>query len=242
MIFRNNRNQWVLGLNSALKWIQNNKTLFHQKYCVITDGDIEFPAKIDGECWLTKLVETMQKNPFIGKLGLTLSLENLLNRPELAETLNSEQRYYEAKICDDIFAAPVDTTAAIYDYNCMITKNLRFYPGHNSYIRPDLHVGRLRNFTATHLGWQKYGNSSTFDENAAAKIISFSIFGAYIENAELRKAPKTLRIFRKIVYPLMKFVWSTRLLTCWLIYIFKCRIIYQNRVYYYTRFSPKNWI
>jgi glycosyltransferase involved in cell wall biosynthesis len=238
-IFRNKSNRWVLGLNPALNWISENKDSFDSEFCVVTDGDIEFPHSSGDGCWLTCLVQKMSENSFIGKLGLSISLKEISGRDEFNGIVESERRYQNAVLCPGVYLAPVDTTAAIYRYECMVTKELRFFPGHNSYVRPDLYVGRSQQFTARHLGWEKYGQKQEFNLNTRSKIICFTIFGAHVDPLEMAKAPLWLKIFRMFAHPLMKAVWSARLFFAWIAYISRCKIIYQNRQYFESRFSMR---
>lgn len=239
-IFRNTSNSWVMGLNPALAWVSHHHSQFDPDFCVISDADIEFPLTTTQNCWLRQALEIMRENKFMGKLGLSLSLDEISRHQEFQSIVQSEKSYQTTLLSPGIYLAPVDTTAAIYRYDSMVTPELRFYPGHNSYIRPDLYVGRSQHLIAHHMGWEKYGPRHEFNENSRAKIICFSLFGAYVDPLELAKAPFWLKLFRRIVYPLAKILWSSRLLWSWLIFILKSRMIYQNRLYFASRFDTKD--
>ena len=205
------RNLWILSLNPILRKIVND-TKYDNDYLVISDSDIEIINYSGDKCWLYKLRSKMELNPFIGKLGASLSLSNLKERKDLEKTYLREKSFYKKKLCNGIYLAPVDTTLAIYKKDLFVSSSFRLYPGHMSYIKPFYYVGRSEEVHVKHLGWDNYGLVNNALES---KIKCFALCGAYIDSYNLEQVSGRIRLFYKVIHPLSKAFWGARLVYSW---------------------------
>lgn len=225
-VIKNKSNKWVIGLNKAIHAeLDESDPLF-----VLTDGDIvvKKPDELSGECWLSSLIQTMSKNPWIGKLGLSIDLSNIKNMPSMESIFIGEKIFYQQSLTPDIFLAQVDTTIAIYRSDLFIHNKPFFYPGHNSYIKPHYHVGRLKKHSCIHLGWENYDQplaQSQIDE----KIFCFTKYCGYINKITLAKASLSARTFNKLS-PIFRLYWGIKLFFQWAIYLKNKKVIYQNEL------------
>lgn len=228
-VIRNKSNLWILGLNNAIKWIENN---IEHELIVVSDSDLLMPDIVDGECWLMRMVSLMRKYPVLGKLGLSLSLENIKHRKDLEHIYKGELSYYKTKLFNDVYLAPVDTTTAIYRKDIFIDDKFRFFPGHGSYIKPYYHVGRVANFPAAyHIGWDNYGNNLTSPMDINQKIKCFTIVGGFIDKTVLNQGGSLFRIYHRLMKYFFKSLWAIRLFWCWFIYIICNGVVNQNKIY-----------
>lgn len=227
-VWREERNSWVLGLNNCLSHLERS----NPSYYVISDADIIFPTMEDG-CWLSEMVRCMDVYPFIGKLGLSLSLENLRGKPHLKHILEHESVYSKESITPEIYLSLVDTTAAIYRPDVYIWPNFRLYPAHGLAIRPYYYTGRHKKLWAYHLGWdeEEYSNSEATERvKINTKIRCLVRYGATIDKASMRSATKITRLFCYFVKPSARLYWGIKLIYHWLIFIYKGRLIRINRI------------
>ncbi|MCV5514115.1 hypothetical protein OFN04_33805, partial [Escherichia coli] len=77
----------------------------------LTDADIDFSHCKARPCWLSYLIQQLEKNVAIGKLGISLSWDYLREKKELISILEQEQSLYsEVHKIDDLYVSSVDTT------------------------------------------------------------------------------------------------------------------------------------
>lgn len=197
-LYKNKKNLFTLGLNICLKDYDN----VNNDFFVICDSDFLYPEPINGKCWLSSFVEEMQSNPYIGKLGLSISLENLENKIHLKSIYDREKSFSSISLNANVWAAQVDTTPAIYRKDFFFWDNFRLYPGHMSANKPFYHIGRHKNYIGYHLGWDynEYINKD-FAVNIS-KIDSFALYGGALD----KEVVKRLSVFLKCRYYGLKFV------------------------------------
>jgi len=228
-VFRNKTNLWVLGLNKAIKWIEDN---IDHEFIVVSDSDLLMPSIVGNDCWLTHLNTLMHKYPVLGKLGLSLSLDNIRNRPDLKHIYQGEMNYYEKNLFSDVYLAPVDTTTAIYRKDIFTHGKFRFYPGHGSYIKPYYHVGRVADYEAAyHLGWDNYNANRLVSKNINEKIKCFTIVGGYIDKVVLKRGSLLYRLFYSSMRHVFKGFWAARLFCVWFVYIGRNGVVNLNEIY-----------
>lgn len=213
-VIYNNKNQWILGFNKAFPYFENQPT-FNQTYAVLSDGDIIVPRPKNGECWLTYLVNKMEKNIFLGKIGLSLHTEYI--KSDFPEIYQIEKKYMQGPLVDDLIISPVDTTIAIYRRDIFLTKKFRMLPGHASLVKPYYYVCRTNNkFKAIHTGWIRYKKDQSSDLDD--KIICFTKYAAFINPYEMKNSGLKARLYYYIFRYPYKFFWSLRVIFCWIKY------------------------
>ena len=211
-VFRNNFNLWVLGLNKLLT-ILNKEGV--SEYFFLTDADIVFPESVPGyKCWLDFLVNKMDDNSCIGKLGLSLDWNILKKHKELNYILNQEESLYNDKrMISDLYISPVDTTAALYRWDWSIASNFKFYPLHMNYLRPELYSCRSpRSISVEHLGWELYRNKYKSSEKfnltlINSKVLCFSVVAGDLKKTTLQQASITHRYLYYLIKTPMKVFW-----------------------------------
>lgn len=210
----NTKNLWVLGLNPALgKYLEEGDNSY-----VVTDGDIVVPIAKDGVCWLENLLIEMSNNPVIGKLGLSLDLGYIANKPLFARTYEKEKKYYRNLKIGNNYIAPVDTTLALYRTDYFVMDKPRFYPGHGVLAKPCYYCCRTSdNLIAKHIGWRSYidTQSQSYD---LSKVVCFTIMGAYLDEAFLKKLPIWYRFFYRVFRPICRLSWAVIVLSLQLIW------------------------
>lgn len=228
-VYRNKTNLWIIGLNKALKDIIKS---FNCEYVVVSDSDLIMPEISGDICWLSALINVMNKYKMIGKLGLSLDLENIKDNKKLSHIFDGENKYYKNKLFEDVYLAPVDTTTAIYRTDLFVSDNFQFYPGHGSMIKPFYFVGRLVNFKgAIHLGWEDYFNENVDKKNINAKVKCFTLVGGYVDKITLKQCSIFMRMFHFLFsYPIKSF-WGVRVFYHWILYILKNKIVNLNEIY-----------
>ncbi|MBU3955116.1 glycosyltransferase [bacterium] len=158
----NNFNKWPEGFNPGLKIVNGDL------YC-LSDPDIIVP-ELERKCWLEQLAELMVKYPFMGKIGLHISMDNY--PPKHAYSREYCISKFESKFVEntgnEIFEAPVDTTMAICRRDLFKSYN-GGYPeipsaDHQSMYADKYRCGRTTPpFSCIHLGYDEYKDLS--DEN-----------------------------------------------------------------------------
>lgn len=217
-IIFNKKNNWVYGFNEAIKIIDNFD------YIVLSDSDIVVNPPINNKCWLGYLIESMNANACIGKLGLNLDLSSIKNQPGLVDLYLRELSYYSGlKICDNTIA-PVDTTLAIYRGDLFIT-NFYMRVGHASLVRPNYYVCRANgSYLARHLGWDKYinivNNNIGSNDLLNEKLNFFAKYGIHVEKNLISKAKWPYRIKYYLIFKLSRFYYGLKVLYYWLIFLF----------------------
>ncbi|WOB82039.1 glycosyltransferase family A protein [Providencia sp. PROV114] len=207
----NKKNKWVIGINETLKEIKKNH---RTKYFILTDGDIDFSKCITpSSCWLTYLINRMDENISIGKIGLSLSWEYMLeNEVFFKNVINQEEGLYNnSKMINDLYISSVDTTAAIYRWDWSIEKSSKFYPDHMRYLRPELYSCRTnRTILVEHMGWRQYNTASNNVSELNSKILCFTLYGGHVKTEILNKADKKYKLtYTLLSYPIHK-VWVIR--------------------------------
>jgi glycosyltransferase involved in cell wall biosynthesis len=210
-VIYNDKNQWILGFNKAFAYYENHEE-FNQKYAVLSDDDIIVPPYKSKKCWLTYLVDKMDENIFLGKIGLCLDTSYI--KLKLPEIYKIEKKYMQGPFIGDLIIAPVDTTMAIYRKDIFLTNSFKMVPGHASIIKPYYYICRTdKKFSAIHTGWINYqkGQTPKVDE----KIICFTKYAAYVNAYELQNASLKARIFYHTLRFPYKFFWFLKVIFYW---------------------------
>lgn len=228
-VWFNKKNLFLLGLNQCLKTLSEKKF----PYYVICDSDFLYPSISDNnECWLSVLLQEMNKSPYIGKLGLSISLDNIKNQDQLKPVYKRELSFKKGMINENVWNAAVDTTPAIYRCNLFIWEDFLFYPGHMTALKPHLYTGRYKNLEGYHLGWDKdeYVNSSaTISKD---KVISFAKYGGAIDSIILKKISFSLRIKYKILKSYSSIYWRSVKFYFFIKYVLKRKVFLMNEINY----------
>ena len=146
-------------------------------YYVVTDPDLDLSnAPIDT---LMHLAEILEKNPTLGKVGLTLETSDIPeNSPYFNHVNTFEKTISKSEEIDNLFIkAPVDTTFAIYDRRYL-----------NKY--EICGVRTLPPYAAKHIPWyivEPIGEFKNYLDNANSKSSSYKWFTNYEKCGELRK-------------------------------------------------------
>lgn len=227
-VWREGRNRWVLGLNRCLSELEKGAP----PYYVVSDADIVFP-ELDSRCWLETLIGCMDEYPFLGKLGIGLSLANIENKPHMQGVLARERLYSSISLTPEVYLALVDTTAAIYRPDIFAWNKFRFYPGHGSAMKPYYYSGRHKAVLGYHLGWDtdEYAQDvSAARRDINEKVICFAKYAGSVDALTLRSASSAAAVFYKVVAPLARMYWGLRLAAYWTVFLLRGRLIRINRV------------
>ncbi len=217
VVIRNSYNRWVLGFNSALAHERFNHDA---AYYVFSDGDVVVPDRDSvGACWLTRLIELMDRTACAGKIGLSLHLGTLKQRKDLAHIYREEIAYASGPRIGNLIVAPIDTTLAIYRRDLFVMNEFRFLPGHKSLLRPYYFCLRTPlDFSATHLGWENYGKPRN---DAGDKIRCFTRFGGFVDRTTLVQASVADRNYYRVLGPLWRSFWGLVVAWHWFSYILR---------------------
>ena len=198
-------NLWVLGFNKAIKqYLPDNADYF-----VVSDSDIIVPPVINSKCWLQKLIDELESNVVIGKLGISLDLGYIKSRSSFKETYEREVGYCVNKKIGSNVIAPVDTTLALYRTNYFMMEKPRFYPGHGVLGRPEYYTCRTNyKICAKHIGWRNYNNTSEFERYNISKLYCFTFVGAFLDPTFLNKIPIYYSLFYRFFRPVSRFFWA----------------------------------
>ncbi len=194
-VIKNTKDNWIYGFNLAL----HSKDWPNSEFYAFSDADIYVPELNGDECWLEYMVRQLKEYCCIGKLGLSLSLENLEKNPALSRTLEIEKRFINngPRIGENV-VAPVDTTMALYRRDFFVT-DFRFRIGHASLARPHYYTCRTKYATAAvHVGWDYYPGAGRLvpeSEEQWKKAWVFAWMGAQVA-PELRAQ---FRLFRRVI-------------------------------------------
>lgn len=204
-VFINSSNLWVLGLNRPLR--EALSSLGPDNLFAVSDCDIIVPPPRGGQCWLTRMVATMDTNVCIGKLGLSLDLGYIKSRPQFQATYDQEKFFLAGPPIADAIVAGVDTTMALYRQSLFVTRQPRFMPGHQSLHRPYYYCCRTQpDFCAKHLSWRGYGSRA--NEDVVAKLVCMAVLGTSIAPHQLAIAPAGARLLYRLVKPLARIFWG----------------------------------
>lgn len=209
-VIRKNENLWVLGINDTIRKVKENH---NSEYFFLTDGDIDFSECIAKPCWLAFLIEKMEKNACLGKIGLSLCWDYLLNKKEFENILKQEQGLYSEKHkIADLYISFVDTTATIFRNDWSIDPSSGLFPDHMRYLRPELYSCRTsKDIVVKHLGWYLYDNSSKMKlTHINGKVKCFTLVGGDVKNEILELADKRYKWFYKIFSKNIRRAWFIR--------------------------------
>lgn len=233
----NKKNLWILGLNNT---IQKIKLIHRSKYFFLTDADIDFSNCKARPCWLSYLMQQLEKNVSIGKLGISLSWDYLEKNSELKEILKQENSLYSEKYkINDLYVSFVDTTATLFRNDWSIEPSSCFYPDHMRYLRPELYSCRTsRYITVEHLGWHLYINAEKLTaQHINSKIRCFTLVGGDVKKEILKLGDMRYQVFYKIFSKTIKRVWFIRRYYYLLRYIFRKGIVHFDGQGYVARYA-----
>lgn len=216
----NKSNNWVLGFNLVFKHSRWPKGC---SLMVFSDCDIVVPALSENElCWLSYLKQQMDTYVCIGKLGLSLMVDDLDESELNQKIIKREARFDKNPTIGTNTICGVDTTLAIYRNDFFMMENFKFLIGHASVAKPHYYTCRVsRKYQAKHLGWYKKLDALSM-RYLQEKILCFAKYAAYIEPEVLSAASWRYRCYFKIVSSLAKFFWSARILMIVFLYYLKC--------------------
>ena len=209
-IIYNKKNLWVLGVNETIRYVKENH---HCKYFFLTDGDIDFSSCIAKPCWLSYLIDRMDRNVCLGKIGLSLDWTYLSKHKELENILKQEQGLYsEQHKIDDLYVSFVDTTATLFRNDWSIDPSSGLYPDHMRYLRPELYSCRTsKDITVEHLGWHLYNNPSKQAlSHVNSKVKCFALVGGDVKDEILDLANKRYKWFYKLFSKSIRRLWFIR--------------------------------
>lgn len=217
----NPKNNWIYGFNLALldfSWPKSN-------FYAFSDADIYVPLPVNGICWLGHLVEQLNQNCSIGKLGLSLDLSNLVNNPALKKSLEIESRYLSGPKIGENVVALVDTTMALYRKDLFVTDQFMFQIGHASLVKPQYYTCRAsQKYLAYHVGWDYYPQATSLaysDEKQWGKALTMYRVGAFVAPELLGQFSMVKRIFLKIIQRLVRSLHGLKVAA--LIFIYLCK-------------------
>lgn len=216
----NKNNDWVFGFNLVFKhssWPKDCALM------VFSDCDIVVPAQPENElCWLGYLKQQMDTYACIGKLGLSLKVDDLGDSELNQKIIKREASFDKNPLIGTNTICGVDTTLAIYRNDLFMMKNFKFLIGHASLVKPHYYTCRVaRKYQAKHLGWYKKQDALSA-HYLQEKILCFAKYAAYIEPEILFEASWKYRYYFKIVSPLAKVFWATCVLVIVFLYYLKC--------------------
>lgn len=209
-VVRNRKNLWVLGLNKTLREIKRKHA---SDYFFLTDADIDFyNCNTPCKCWLSYLVDKMDSNVVVGKLGFSLDWNYISKEPFFSEIYSQERSLYtEDRKIGDLFIAQVDTTACIFRWDWSMESSSFFYPDHMRYLRPELYSCRTpRDILVTHLGWHTYHKGSIPKKQINDKVVCFTIMGASLKSEYINQASLIARCFHRFFQKPFLYFWILR--------------------------------
>ncbi|MEY8214479.1 MAG: glycosyltransferase family 2 protein [Colwellia sp.] len=227
-VWFNKKNLFVLGLNNCLEYLSNS----NYPYYAVCDSDFTYPEKIDATCWLSAFVEEMDNSPHIGKLGLSISLDNIKNDEQLASIYKREISFSKFSLTSNIWKASVDTTPAIYRSDFFVWNDFKFFPGHMTAFKPFYYTGRHKFYTGYHMGWDADEYKSNGSSVNREKVISFALYGGAIDSTVLKKVSVVLRIQYFSIKFISSLYWRTFKAFHFFKYLFKNRIFLMNECMY----------
>lgn len=216
----NKSNNWVLGFNLAFKHKEWPKGC---PLMVFSDCDIVVPTSSENElCWLSYLKQQMDTHACIGKLGLSLMVDDLDESELNQKIIKREASFDKSAAIGTNTICGVDTTLAIYRNDFFMMEDFKFSIGHASVARPHYYTCRVsRKYQAKHLGWYKKQDALS-RHYLQEKILCFAKYAAYIEPEILSEALWRYRYYFKIVSSLAKIFWAARVLITVFLYYLKC--------------------
>jgi len=220
LVIKNAEDNWIYGFNLAMQheaWVQS-------KYYAFSDADILVPEAKDGVCWLRYLINQMDANCCIGKLGLSLDHANLQANPALSKTLSIERGFLMGPKIGTNIVSPVDTTMALYRNDFFIT-DFRFRIGHASLARPYYFTCRTTpEISAIHVGWDFYPGSGEGADSADKrwkKALIFCFMGASVAPELISDLKFHKRYFLEIMLRLIRIKHGVKVSYFMFIYLLK---------------------
>lgn len=217
-LIESKRNNWVLGFNHAL---QHEKWPGNSKYYVFSDADIIVPPPSKaGKCWLELMLDEMERHACIGKLGISLKVDDIDNQILSSYAKRQREIFDKNPKIGDNSIAPVDTTLAIYRNNFFIGTKFKFSIGHASLARPYYFTCRTAaSLEARHLGWYVKSSLEIDGQKLKEKVRCFAIYGGGIADDLLSACNFYDAMYYKILRPLSLLYWSGFVLIKNFIYI-----------------------
>lgn len=112
-VFRLNKNVGYLSI-----WETGIYNQFKKSYYAYTDSDL----KIEDSCpddFMAKFIDVMNKHPMAQKVGFGIKIDDLPDYFKNKESvLNQEARFWQVPVFEDLYAAEIDTTFALYRPYC----------------------------------------------------------------------------------------------------------------------------
>lgn len=205
-LIESQKNNWVLGFNLAInhpKWPKDSE------YYIFSDSDIIVPPPDENGCWLSKMLAIMDQNCSIGKLGISLRVDDIDNIDLKKSVISQKNKFDKHPRIQECIVAPVDTTLAIYRPDFFMSNKFKFNIGHASLARPYYYTCRTPStITAKHLGWYEETRIKIDDKKLSEKIKCFAKYGAFIDKEIYQKARIGDRLFYKLIKPLSTFYWG----------------------------------
>lgn len=206
----NKNNYWILGLNETILKVKKNHI---GKYFFLTDADIDFSNCKAKPCWLSYMIECLEKNVSIGKLGISLDWSYLSKHEKLYPILLQEKSLYsDSKMINDLYVSSVDTTATLFRFDWSIEQSSFFYPDHMRYLRPELYSCRTnREVLVEHLGWYTYNEASSLNKSHInSKVLCFTLVGGDVKEAILEMSDFKYEFFYRTSARLIRKLWVLR--------------------------------
>lgn len=220
IVIHNKNNNWIYGFNLALK----HQEWPESEYYAFSDADVLVPACQSEICWLTKMVEQLERHRCIGKLGLSLDLSELEKNTALQATFVAEKRLLLGEKIGNNIIAPVDTTMALYRKDFFIGK-FKFRIGHQSLARPYYYICRTDPaLSAIHVGWDFYPGASKQEyslEKQWIKAMTMCKMGTYVAPEVIQIFGPARRLQLRFLQAAVRGVHGFKLLTMVLLYVAK---------------------
>ena len=100
-----------------------------------------------------------------------------------------------------------------------------------SAMKPYYYAGRHKGVEVYHLGWdeQDYSeNSSGESIYAEEKVKCFAKYGGFADPVTLRTVSRATATYHRIVAPIARVFWGTKLLFHWMVFVGRSRIVRLN--------------
>lgn len=202
------KNRWVRSINIAL---EEARKLHEFDIFFLSDGDIWFNHPSLSKEIFFNTYQNILNNKFIGKIGFSLDWQ-FLEMNNLEEILEQEKKLYsENNKINDLYIAPVDTTACFMRNKWSIEESAKFFPDHMRYLKYDLYSCRTpRDLLVYHKGWECYVSNPEVDNEVDMKVLCFTLNGADVKKTILNRASFKIYIFYKIFSRPIRYLWILR--------------------------------
>lgn len=120
--YYNNTQYRVIRLSENVGYLSLWKTdiykEFISQYYVYTDSDVEIIDECPSD-FLKYFYEILKRYPYTGKVGFSLKIDDLPRSfAQRDDVIRWEQRFWQNRIEDNLYLAPIDTTFALYSPFC----------------------------------------------------------------------------------------------------------------------------